>query len=36
MIQTYLGQQIKTNFRYKPTFEQENVVKMLADFLFSR
>ena len=36
MIQTYLGQQIKTNFPYKPTFEQENVVKMLADFLFSR
>ena len=36
MIQTYLGQQFKTNFPYKPTFEQENVVKMLADFLFSR
>ena len=36
MIKTYLGQQIKTNFPYKPTFEQENVVKMLADFLFSR
>ena len=36
MINTYLGQQIKTNFPYKPTFEQENVVKMLADFLFSR
>ena len=36
MIQTYLGQQIKTNFPYKPTFEQEKVVKMLADFLFSR
>ena len=36
MIQTYLGQQIKTNFPYKPTFEQENVVKMLADFLFNR
>ena len=36
MIQTYLGQQIKTNFPYKPTFEQENVVKMLADFLFSQ
>ena len=36
MIQTYLGQQIKTNFPYKPTFEQENVVKMLSEFLFSR
>lgn len=36
MVNTYLGQQIKTNFPYKPTFEQENVVKKLADFLFSR
>ncbi len=36
MINTYLGQQIKTNFPYKPTFEQENVVKILADFLFTR
>ena len=36
MIKTYLGQQIKTNFPYKPTFEQENVVKILADFLFCR
>ena len=36
MIETYLGQQIKTNFPYKPTSEQENVVKKLADFLFSR
>ncbi len=36
MINTYLGQQIKTNFPYKPTFEQENVVKILADFLFAR
>ena len=34
MINTYLGQQIKTNFPYKPTFEQEKVVKILADFLF--
>ena len=34
MVNTYLGQQIKTNFPYKPTFEQENVVKILADFLF--
>ena len=36
MINTYLGQQIKTNFPYKPTLEQEKVVKILADFLFSR
>ena len=36
MINTYLGQQIKTNFPYKPTFEQENVVKNLANFLFCR
>ena len=36
MVNTYLGQQIKTNFPYKQTFEQENVVKKLADFLFSR
>ena len=34
MINTYLGQQIKTNFPYKPTFEQEKVIKILADFLF--
>ena len=36
MINTYLGQQIKTNFPYKPTFEQENIVKSLANFLFSQ
>jgi len=36
MINTYLGQQIKTFFPYKPTFEQEKVIKKLADFLFSR
>ena len=36
MINTYLGQQIKTNFPYKPTFEQENVVKILAEFLFCK
>ena len=36
MIDTYLGQQIKTNFPYKPTLEQEKVVKILADFLFFR
>ena len=36
MVNTYLGQQIKTNFPYKPTLEQENVLKILANFLFSR
>ena len=36
MIGTYLGEQIKTNFPYKPTLEQENVLKKLADFLFCR
>ena len=36
MVNTYLGQQIKTNFPYKPTFEQENIVKSLANFLFSQ
>ena len=36
MINNYLVQQIKTNFPYKPTLEQEKVVKILADFLFSR
>ena len=36
MIDAYLGQQIKTNFPYKPTFEQEKVLKILADFLFCR
>ena len=36
MVNTYLGQQIKTFFPYKPTFEQEKVIKKLAGFLFSR
>ena len=36
MVNTYLVQQIKKNFLYKPTTEQENVVKKMADFLFSR
>ena len=36
MIGTYLGEQIKTNFPYKPTFEQKNVLKILSDFLFCR
>lgn len=35
MINNYLGQQIKTNFLYKPTFEQEKAIKNLSDFLFS-
>lgn len=36
MINSYLVQQIKGNFLYKPTLEQEKSVKFLADFLFSR
>ena len=36
MINNYLVQQIKGNFQYKPTLEQEKAVKSLADFLFSR
>lgn len=35
MINNYLVQQIKGNFSYKPTLEQEKAVKSLADFLFS-
>ena len=35
MIKNYLGQQIKANFSYKPTLEQENAIKKLAQFLFS-
>lgn len=35
MINNYLVQQIKSNFSYKPTFEQEKAVKKLADFLFT-
>ena len=35
MINNYLVQQIKSNFSYKPTLEQENAVKKLADFLYS-
>lgn len=35
MINNYLVQQIKGNFLYKPTLEQEKAVKSLADFLFS-
>ena len=36
MINSYLVQQIKGNFLYKTTLEQEKAVKFLADFLFSR
>lgn len=36
MINSYLVQQIKGNFLYKSTLEQEKAVKFLADFLFSR
>ena len=35
MIKNYLVQQIKSNFPYKPTNEQENTIKKWADFLFS-
>ena len=35
MINSYLVQQIKGNFLYKPTLKQEKAVKFLADFLFS-
>ena len=35
MINNYLVQQIKGNFLYKPTLEQEKAVKFLANFLFS-
>lgn len=36
MINSYLVQQIKGNFLYKPTLGQEKAVKFLADFLFFR
>lgn len=36
MINSYLVQQIKGNFLYKPTLEQEKAGKFLADFLFFR
>lgn len=35
MINNYLEQQIKENFQYQPTIEQEFVVKSLVDFLLS-
>lgn len=34
MIKNHLVQQIKSNFLYKPTTEQEKAVKTLAEFLF--
>lgn len=36
MINNYLERQIKQNFPYQPTAEQENVVKKMADFLTGR
>lgn len=36
MINNYLERQIKQNFPYQPTAEQENVVKNMAAFLTSR
>ncbi len=36
MINNYLEQQIKENFHYQPTFEQELAVKSLATFLLSQ
>ena len=35
MINNYLGTQIKGNFLFPPTPDQENVLKMLADFVVS-
>lgn len=35
MINNYLAYQIKEYFPYKPTVEQENVLKALSDFLLS-
>jgi exodeoxyribonuclease-5 len=35
MINDYLAQQIKANFRYSPTFEQEKAVKSFSEFIFS-
>ena len=36
MINNYLERQIKENFPYQPTVEQENTLKMLSQFLCSR
>ena len=35
MINNYLERQIKENFSYQPTFEQEIAVKSLSEFLLS-
>ena len=35
MLNNDLSQQIKRNFPYKPTEEQENAVKSFVEFLFS-
>lgn len=35
MINNYLERQIKENFPYEPTSEQENVIKSLSEFLLS-
>ena len=36
MINNYLERQIKENFPYEPTNEQEIAVRLLSDFLFSK
>ncbi|MDR3118590.1 MAG: AAA family ATPase [Mediterranea sp.] len=36
MINNYLARQIKDNFPYSPTFEQENVINALSTFLLGR
>jgi exodeoxyribonuclease-5 len=36
MINNYLARQIKENFPYSPTFEQENVIASLSGFLLNR
>lgn len=36
MINNYLAQQIKENFPYRPTLEQENVINTLSAFLLNR
>ena len=36
MINNYLERQIKENFPYRPTTEQENAIKSLSEFLVSR
>ena len=35
MIINKLTEQIKRNFPYKPTLEQEKAIKMIADFILS-